>query len=72
SYKLGRFTIKDDHKKDKMTMEEVIRYSSNIGMIKIAKRLKSIEIVLGLKIGRIGEISGIVRNKEKKGEIPNP
>lgn len=72
SYKLGRFTIKDDHKMDKMTMEEVIRYSSNIGMIQIAKRLNNIEIVSGLKIFKFGEKSGIDLPYEQKGEIPNP
>lgn len=71
-YKLGRFTIRDDHKKDKMTMEEVITYSSNVGMIKIAQRLSNIEIISGLRIFRFGEKSGIDLPYEQKGEIPNP
>ncbi|HED6142726.1 TPA: penicillin-binding protein 2 [Campylobacter coli] len=70
-YKLGRFTIRDDHKMDKMTMEEVIRYSSNIGMIQIAKRLSNLEIIAGLKIFKFGEKSGIDLPYEQKGEIPN-
>ena len=71
-YKLGKFTISDDHKKDKMTMEEVIMYSSNIGMIKIAKRLSNLEIISGLRIFKFGEKSGIDLPYEQKGEIPNP
>lgn len=71
AYKLGRFTIRDDHKMDQMTMEEVIRYSSNIGMIQIAKRLSNLEIVAGLKIFKFGEKSGIDLPYEQKGEIPN-
>ncbi|HED0721594.1 TPA: penicillin-binding protein 2 [Campylobacter coli] len=71
SYKLGRFTIRDDHKMDQMTMEEVIRYSSNIGMIQIAKRLSNLEIIAGLKIFKFGEKSGIDLPYEQKGEIPN-
>ncbi|WP_052776358.1 peptidoglycan D,D-transpeptidase FtsI family protein [Campylobacter coli] len=71
AYKLGRFTIRDDHKMDQMTMEEVIRYSSNIGMIKIAKRLSNLEIIAGLKIFKFGEKSGIDLPYEQKGEIPN-
>ncbi|ECR1656537.1 penicillin-binding protein 2 [Campylobacter coli] len=71
AYKLGRFTIRDDHKMDKMTMEEVIRYSSNIGMIQIAKRLSNLEIITGLKIFKFGEKSGIDLPYEQKGEIPN-
>ncbi|EAI6970124.1 penicillin-binding protein 2 [Campylobacter coli] len=70
-YKLGRFTIRDDHKMDQMTMEEVIRYSSNIGMIQIAKRLSNLEIIAGLKIFKFGEKSGIDLPYEQKGEIPN-
>lgn len=71
AYKLGRFTIRDDHKMDQMTMEEVIRYSSNIGMIQIAKRLNNLEIIAGLKIFKFGEKSGIDLPYEQKGEIPN-
>ncbi|WP_251822378.1 penicillin-binding transpeptidase domain-containing protein, partial [Campylobacter jejuni] len=50
----------------------VIRYSSTIGMIQIAKRLNNIEIVSGLKIFKFGEKSGIDLPYEQKGEIPNP
>ncbi|ECZ3100021.1 penicillin-binding protein 2 [Campylobacter coli] len=71
AYKLGRFTIRDDHKMDQMTMKEVIRYSSNIGMIQIAKRLSNLEIIAGLKIFKFGEKSGIDLPYEQKGEIPN-
>ncbi|EJA9421923.1 penicillin-binding protein 2 [Campylobacter coli] len=71
AYKLGRFTIRDEHKMDQMTMEEVIRYSSNIGMIQIAKRLSNLEIIAGLKIFKFGEKSGIDLPYEQKGEIPN-
>ncbi|RQD67280.1 penicillin-binding protein 2 [Campylobacter hepaticus] len=72
TYKLGRFLIKDDHKMDKISMEEVIRYSSNVGMIQIAKRLSNIEILSGLRIFKFGEKSGIDLPYEQKGEIPNP
>lgn len=72
SYKLGRFTIQDDHKMNKMTMEEVIRYSSNVGMIQISKRMSNFEITSGLKIFKFGEKSGIDLPYEQKGEIPNP
>lgn len=71
SYKLGRFTISDDHKMDKMTMQEVIIYSSNIGMIQIAKRLNNLEIIAGLKIFKFGEKSEIDLPYEQKGELPD-
>ncbi|MBZ7932504.1 penicillin-binding protein 2 [Campylobacter sp. RM10532] len=72
SYKLGRFTIRDDHRMDKMTAEEVIRYSSNIGMIQIAQRLSNLEIITGLRTFNFGDKSGIDLPYEQKGEIPNP
>lgn len=71
-YKLGRFTISDDHKKDKMSMEEVITLSSNVGMIQIAKRMSNLEIITGLKIFKFGEKSGIDLPYEQKGDLPNP
>lgn len=72
SYKLGRFTIQDDHKKDKMTMEEVIMFSSNVGMIQIAKRLSNLEVISGLQIFKFGEKSGIDLPYEQNGDLPNP
>lgn len=71
-YKLGRFIIQDDHKEDKMSMEEIIIYSSNVGMIQIAKRLNNAEIIAGLQIFKFGEKSGIDLPYEQKGELPNP
>ncbi|KAA6225523.1 MULTISPECIES: peptidoglycan D,D-transpeptidase FtsI family protein [unclassified Campylobacter] len=70
-YKLGKFIITDDHKEDKMSLEEIIMYSSNIGMIQIAKRLSNLEIISGLKIFKFSEKSGIDLPYEQKGELPN-
>lgn len=72
SYKLGRFTIQDDHKAKMMSPEDILVYSSNIGMIQIAKRLSPFEIVSGLKIFHFGEKSGIDLPYEQKGELPEP
>lgn len=72
SYKLGRFTIQDDHRAKMMSPEEILVYSSNIGMIQIAKRLSNFEIVSGLKIFHFGEKSGIDLPYEQKGELPEP
>lgn len=70
-YKLGRFTIQDDHKAKAMSPSEILIYSSNIGMIQIAKRLSNFEIVAGLKIFHFGEKSGVDLPYEQKGELPN-
>lgn len=72
SYKLGRFIIQDDHKALMMSPEDILIYSSNIGMIQIAKRLSNFEIVSGLKIFHFGEKSGIDLPYEQKGELPEP
>ncbi|TQR53765.1 peptidoglycan D,D-transpeptidase FtsI family protein [Campylobacter troglodytis] len=72
SYKLGQFTIQDDHKAAFMSPEEVLAFSSNIGMIQIAKRLSNFEIVAGLRIFHFGEKSGIDLPYEQRGELPNP
>ena len=70
-YKLGRFTIQDSHKAKKMSSEEVLMYSSNIGMIQIARRLSNFEIISGLKIFHFADKSGIDLPYEQKGELPN-
>lgn len=72
SYKLGRFTIQDDHKAQMMSPEDILVYSSNVGMIQIAKRLSPFEIIAGLKIFHFGEKSGIDLPYEQKGELPEP
>ena len=72
SYKLGQFTIQDDHKAPQMSPEEVLVFSSNIGMIQIAKRLSNFEIVAGLRIFHFGEKSGIDLPYEQNGDLPNP
>ena len=72
SYKLGRFTIQDDHKAASMSPEDILVYSSNVGMIQIAKRLSNFEIIAGLKIFHFGEKSGIDLPYEQKGELPEP
>lgn len=72
SYKLGQFTIQDDHKASQMSPEEVLVFSSNIGMIQIAKRLSNFEIVAGLRIFHFGEKSGIDLPYEQNGDLPNP
>lgn len=72
SYKLGRFTIQDDHKAASMSPEDILVYSSNVGMIQIAKRLSNFEIIAGLKIFHFGEKSGIDLPYEQRGELPEP
>ena len=57
-FKLHNFTITDTHKLESATMEEVLLYSSNIGMAKIAQRLSPAEYNAGLQAFDRDIISG--------------
>lgn len=68
-YKLANFIITDTHPKDKLVAQDIIYYSSNIGMIKIASRLSSKELVDFYQSFGIGRKTGIDLPYEKKGYI---
>lgn len=71
-YKLGRYTIKDDHnfKKHYLSLDDIFIYSSNIGTLQLAQRLKAKEFVKGLKDFGITKKTGIDLPYEKVGIIP--
>jgi len=70
-YKLGRFTIKDDHQftKNYLTLKDIVIYSSNIGTLTIANRLKAQEFYDGYKAFGLSEKTGIDLPYEKNGVI---
>lgn len=70
-YKLGRYTIKDDHKfkKNYLSLEDIIIFSSNIGTLKIANRLSANEFYNGYKAFGLSKKTGIDLPYEKKGII---
>ena len=70
-YKLGRFTIKDDHrfKKHYLTLKDVVIYSSNIGTLTIAQRLSGPEFYEGFKRFGLARKTGIDLPYERKGLI---
>lgn len=72
-YKLDRYTIKDDHqfKKHFLTLDDIFIYSSNIGTLQLAQRLKATEFVQGLHDFGITKKTGIDLPYEKKGVIPS-
>jgi len=70
-YKIGRFTIKDDHQFEKnyLTLEDIIVYSSNIGSLIIANRLSAEQFYNGyLNLG-LSRKTGIDLPFESKGII---
>lgn len=71
-YKLGRFTIKDDHQfpKQTITLDDVVIFSSNIGTLKIAQRLTGPEFYEGMKKFGFTRKTGIDLPYEKKGVMP--
>ncbi len=70
-YKVGRWTIKDDHqfKKNWITLEDIIIFSSNIGTLKIANRLSAEQFYNGYKNFGLSFKTGIDLPYEKRGVI---
>ncbi len=71
-YKLDRFTIKDDHrfKKQYLTLEDIVIFSSNIGTLQYAQRLSGQEFYNGLKKFGITKETGIDLPYEREGIMP--
>ena len=70
-YQIGRKVITDEHKFDKLSAEEVIIYSSNIGMAQLAQRLTGLDFYEGLVNFGLSRKTNIDLAYEKVGQIPN-
>ncbi len=70
SYKLGNKVIKDTHKADKLTAEDVIVESSNIGTALLAQKFDAVEFYQGLKDFGFSLRSGVDLPFENPGIIP--
>ncbi len=69
-YKLRNFYITDTRHLGEARIEDILLYSSNIGMAKISQRLVPEEYYADLKAFGFGEKSGIDLPYEKEGTIP--
>lgn len=71
-YKLGRYKIKDDHlfKKNYLTLDDIIIYSSNIGILQLVQRLEARKFSDGLKEFGLTRKTNIDLPYEKTGVIP--
>ena len=76
--KVGKYTIKDTHSLGTVTAAEVYQQSSNIGTVKIARRIGKDRLAEALRgfgfgvrsgVGLPGERMGLVRKVEKWGDI---
>ena len=70
-YKLGRRIIRDTHDYEWLSAEDVIVYSSNVGMVQLAQKLDPIEFYQGLKDFGFSLKSGIDLPYERRGVIPS-
>lgn len=67
--KLDKFFITDTHPMDKMIAEDIIVYSSNIGMVQISNKESAKELIQGYKDFNIGSKTGVDLPYEKPGFI---
>ena len=70
SYKLGTKIIKDTHKDDRLSVEDVIVHSSNVGTAQIAQKLDAVEFHQGLKDFGFSLRTGVDLPFEHPGLIP--
>lgn len=70
-YKLHNFYITDTHRLESASIEEILLYSSNIGMAKISQRLSPSLYNLFLQNFGFGNLSGIDLPYERIGVIPD-
>ena len=71
-YKLGKYTISDDHEftKHYLTLDDIFIFSSNIGTLQLAQRLTGPEFYEGMKRFGFTRKTGIDLPYEKIGTIP--
>lgn len=69
SYRIGRSTIHDDHPHDLVTVSEVVKYSSNIGVAKLALQVGADRLVPYLNAFGFGVQSGISLPGEPSGVL---
>ncbi|HIP54964.1 MAG TPA: penicillin-binding protein 2 [Sulfurimonas autotrophica] len=70
-FKIGRKIITDEHKFDWLSAENVIVYSSNVGIAQLAQKLSGYDFYKGLKSFGFASRSTPDLIYEKKGSIPS-
>ncbi|AJE02367.1 penicillin-binding protein [Geobacter pickeringii] len=71
SYSIGGRTIHDTHKYGRLSIAEILKYSSNIGAAKIGSRLGASRLYAYLKNFGVGERSGVDLPGEVAGSLRN-
>ncbi len=70
-FKIGGRWITDEHKEDYLSAENVIVYSSNIGIAQLAQRLNAMQYYQGLLSFGFSQKSDIDLTREVHGKIPS-
>ncbi len=70
-FKMGRKVIRDEHKFDWISAENVIVHSSNIGIAQLAQKLNGLDFHEGLTRFGIAQRTGVDLPYEKKGRLPD-
>lgn len=70
-YMLGRHLIRDTHKSEWLSAEDVIVQSSNVGAVQLAQKLDAVSYYQGLKDFGFTQKSGLDLPYEKVGSIPS-
>lgn len=71
-YRVGRKTISDTHPMKKQTVRQIIKYSSNIGVIKIAEMLGEERLWSALDRFGFGQPSGVALLGDAAGKLRPP
>ncbi len=69
-FRLGKKMITDEHKMDQMSAEDVIVYSSNIGIAQLAQKLSGVDLYEGFLRFGLTQPSGIDLPYERTGVMP--
>jgi len=72
SYTLGDRTIHDVHPSGELSLADVIRVSSNIGIAKFGARLSNVELYEGFRDFGFGTATGVDLPAESPGRLRNP
>ena len=67
--RVGRYTIRDTHRSDKLTVREVLSHSSNIGITKLTRRIGKAALRETIELFGFGKPSGLDVGWEAPGTV---
>ncbi|HWP02441.1 MAG TPA: penicillin-binding transpeptidase domain-containing protein [Gemmatimonadaceae bacterium] len=71
-YRVEGRTITDVHKAERLSLADVIRYSSNVGIVRFAERLSARELYETLRDYGFGTATGVTYPAEASGTLRHP